>query len=60
MVTRLQGLGYSIKQIADAVGLVRTTVVQWQKQGSSPNYEDGKAFVLLYESMFGRQVHQGK
>lgn len=42
---------YSYRQIGAALGVAHTTVQGWH-EGSRPNFEDGRAFVQLYETTY--------
>lgn len=44
--------GHTIPDVARALGLPPRTVYSWKEVG--PNYENGRAFVLLYQDTFFR------
>ncbi|MDE2441815.1 MAG: helix-turn-helix transcriptional regulator [Betaproteobacteria bacterium] len=42
--------GYSLRRIADALGVAHSTVQRWA-DGSPPNYEDGAAILKLHQML---------
>lgn len=50
VITAMQDAGFSLRQIGSALGVAHSTVQKWQL-GSCPNYEDGKALLVLLETV---------
>lgn len=55
--------GFTVYGIAGCIGVPDSTVRHW-KLGTHPNYEDGRALVILYEAILnktapskGKQLH---
>jgi len=50
VIQAMQDAGFSLRQIGGALGIAHSTVQKWQL-GSCPNYEDGRALLVLFETV---------
>jgi hypothetical protein len=50
LLADLQGFGYSNADVARAINVSPSTLARW-KDGSPPNFEDGRALVTLHASV---------
>lgn len=50
MISSMQTAGFSLRDIAGALALTHSTVQRWT-EGTTPNYEDGKAFLRLWDTV---------
>lgn len=52
LITNLQRHGYTLSDIAAALGMARTTVHGW-KSGAFPRYDDGDRLISLWSQVSG-------